>query len=107
MKENYEELASLINKDLDTSSEGMLIHTKGVDQNLLKLKLTEVIDHLLNTDFEKLCNAMYRLDVSEHKFHKVLTEKSKEEVAPALADLVIEREWQKVRTRRLYKDGKL
>ncbi len=105
--ENFEEIAALINKDLDIPPEGMMIRSEGLDQAMLKLKLSEVIGQLLDSNFEKLCNAMYRLDISEKKFHEVLTQYPKESVAPALAELVIEREWQKVRTRRLYKDGML
>lgn len=106
--EFYEQVAGLINKDLDTYSENMAIMPQtGLNQSLIREKLAGVIQHLLDTNFEKLCQAMYRLDVSEAKFDKVLTEIPKDEVSSVIADLVIEREIQKVKTRMLYKNNKL
>ncbi len=102
--EEFTELAKLINKDLDTH-EGMIIPAGGPDLDMVKSKLTAVIQYMLLHQFEKLCNAMYRLDVSEKKFHEVLTGSKTEEIASSLADLVIERELQKVRTRIMSRKG--
>ena len=77
------------------------------DLNYLHEKLTLVIEHLLQNNFEKLLNAMYRLDVSEKKFHEVLTGSDVSEVGSKLADLVIEREMQKVKTREMYRRKEL
>ena len=51
----------------------------------------------------RLLNAMYRLDVNEAKFHQAMQSDSKEEAASRVADLIIEREMQKVKTRLHYK----
>jgi len=101
MDEN-EQLASLINKDLGDQEEGMLIPVSSLDRNMIHDKLAMLIGHLIQGNFEKLCQAMYRLDVSESKFHQIMTEKPTEEIPSSLADLVIERELQKVRTRIKY-----
>jgi len=106
MDENGQ-LAGLINQDLGNQEEGMLIPVSGLDRNMIREKLAILIEHLMQSNFEKLCQAMYRLDVSELKFHKVMTEKPTEEIASSLADLVIEREMQKVRTRIMYKRKEL
>lgn len=104
----YKEVAKLVNKDLDTLSEKMeIVPVNDMQYHELKSKLRLVIGHLLDTNFEKLCQAMYRLDVSERKFHEVLASAPKPEVPDRIADLVIERELQKVKTRQLYKDRKL
>jgi hypothetical protein len=105
--ENLDQLRELINKDLDTREEGMLIPGGHPDLNFLHEKLTLVIGHLLMNNFEKLCNAMYRLDVSENKFHEALTGSDPSEISAKLADLVIERELQKVKTRELYRRKEL
>jgi len=103
----YNQVIELINKDLNVADEDMaLVPQKDLDQHLLREKLTAVIRHLMDTNFEKLCQAMYRMDVSEKKFDMVFTENSKEEIPEKLADLVIERELQKVHTRMLYKTKK-
>ena len=106
-KQELDQLRDLINKDLDTPEEGMLIPSGHPDLNYLHDKLQTVIDHLLQTNFEKLCNAMYRLDVSEKKFHEVLSGPDPAEIGSKLADLVIERELQKVKTRELYRRKEL
>lgn len=104
----YEEVARLVVKDLERDPGSFLPEQKsGIDRNMLKQKLIEVISHMLDNEFEKLCNAMYRLDVSEELFHKALNETPKDVVPAVIAELVIERELQKVKTRRLYKNGKL
>jgi hypothetical protein len=102
-----EQVRELINKDLDTQDEGMVIPAGHPDLSYLHEKLTLVIEHLLENNFEKLLNAMYRLDVSERKFHEVLTGSNASEVGSKLADLVIEREMQKVKTREMYRRNEL
>jgi organic radical activating enzyme len=105
--EQLEQVRELINKDLDTQDEGMVIPGGHPELNYLHEKLQLVIEHLLQNNFEKLCNAMYRLDVSERKFHEVLTGSDVSEVCSRLADLVIEREMQKVKTREMYRRKEL
>lgn len=105
--EDFDALAKLINHDLDTGEEQMLVPVSGIDYSELHSKLSVIIAYMLDHHFEKLCNIMYRLDVSEKKFQKVLTGRPAPEIAPAIAELVIEREMQKIRTRILYKNGKL
>lgn len=78
--------------------------TLGRDE--LKSRLTVFIEDLLNTNFEKLCNMIYRHDVAEHKFNAALQAGDVGEQAEILADLVIERELQKVETRRAYRKYK-
>ena len=106
MDEN-EQLASLINKDLGSEEEGMMIPQSSIDRNMIREKLEILIAHLMDHNFEKLLQAMYRLDVSEAKFHEAMTEKPFEEIPSSIADLVIDREMQKVRTRMMHKRGEL
>ena len=65
----------------------------------LKL-LTNVIQHLLDKDFERLMNGLYRIDVDEKKVKLAMTT---DNVAENIAILIIERELQKVETRRKYR----
>jgi len=106
MDEN-EQLASLINKDLGSPEEGMIIPVCSLDRNAIREKLAILIAHMMQNNFEKLCQAMYRLDVSEVKFDQAMNKKSIEEIPFAVADLVIEREMQKVRTRIMHKRKEL
>jgi hypothetical protein len=75
----------------------------------IKAHLSTYIADLIEHNFEKLCNLVYRHDVSEHKFHQALQCDSVNQQAENVAELVIERELQKVETRkayRKYKEGK-
>lgn len=105
--EENEQLAGLINKDLGGPEEGLVIATGIADRNIIREKLAILVAHLMENNFEKLCQAMYRLDVSEAKFDQVMNEKPIEEIPYSIADLVIEREMQKVRTRIMHKRGEL
>ncbi len=71
----------------------------------LKHLLTSQIAWMLDHQFERLLQAMYRIDVNEEEFRNVLT--GKDPVAESLADLVLKRELQKIQLRERYKSGKL
>jgi hypothetical protein len=105
--EENEQLTGLINKDLGGIENGLVIASGIPDRDTIREKLAILIAHLMESNFEKLCQAMYRLDVSEAKFDQVMQEKPAGEIPYAIADLVIEREMQKVRTRIMYKRGEL
>ena len=63
--------------------------------------LTRLIRHLLDNDFERLINGLYRIDVSEEKVKLAMA--TTDDVAEQIALLIIEREMQKVTTREKYK----
>ena len=63
--------------------------------------LTKLIRHLLDNDFERLINGLYRIDVSEEKVKLAMA--TTDDVAEQIALLIIEREMQKVTTREKYK----
>ena len=64
-------------------------------------ELAKAIQHLIDTDFEKLMHILYRIDVNENKVKQAFG--LEKDVARELAILVIEREKQKVITRSKYK----
>jgi hypothetical protein len=65
----------------------------------LRALLVRQVLYLLERDLERLMQAMYRVDVPEHRFKAALVS-----VDPAgqLADLILQRELLKVQTRRWY-----
>lgn len=70
----------------------------------LREKLAKHLDHLLATDFNKLVSILYRIDISQEKAIIALAEKTKEESAgKILARMIIERQLEKVISRRKYK----
>lgn len=78
--------------------------TLGRDE--LKQMLQVFIADLLEHNFEKLCNLAYRHDIPEAKFNNALQQKNIDEQASEIADLVIDRELQKVESRRTYREEK-
>lgn len=72
----------------------------------LKQQLILFIRDLLEHDFHRLCNLIYRHDVSEPKFHQALDLPDIDLQADRIADLVIEREMQKIASRKAYRKYK-
>ncbi len=69
----------------------------------LRRALKSIILDLLLNDFQKLTLLLYRHDVPERKAALAFNEPDNERKAEHLADLVIQRELQKVATRRAYR----
>lgn len=66
----------------------------------LHAALAAHIDHLINHDFEKLVYYLYRIDVNENKMRSLLEKTQGENAAGLIADLVIERQLQKIESRK-------
>ena len=60
------------------------------------------INDWINNDFEHLLFMLYRIDVHEDKVRKLMQEHKGENAAEVIADLIIERQKQKIETRKLF-----
>jgi hypothetical protein len=67
--------------------------------------LTVYINDLIEKDFQKLVNLLYRLDVNENKLKQMLKVKDSENAGEIIADLIIERQMQKIEMRKRFKQG--
>jgi hypothetical protein len=65
--------------------------------------LSQRIRELLEKNVEKLVHILYRIDVNQKKTDDIFNNPSKDDIALLLTDAVIERQLQKVHTRRKYK----
>jgi hypothetical protein len=72
-----------------------------------KLYLTNRLSELLDTKYDSLINILYRIDVGEDKLSELFSDKNREYIPAALADIIIDRSLQKVIFRQMYKEGKL
>ena len=95
------ELTGLILKDMDLGTESGLLQSG--DLEMLRQKLIEVINMLLHKDFHRLVNAMYRLDINEKSFRDVISGMHSPNVAARLAELVINRELEKIKSRKEFR----
>lgn len=64
--------------------------------------LIDKINELINNDFQKLVLILYRVDVSEAKLKQLLDENVGTNTALIIADLMIERQAEKIRSRQLF-----
>ena len=96
LEKNIEIAQKLVIKDLSIAEPGIVF------SNLEKLEnwLTGEITLLMDQDFERLMNVLYRIDVSEHKTKLAFAASNP---ANELAKLIIKREMQKVASREKYK----
>lgn len=67
-------------------------------------RLQERLVYLLLNDMEGLLQLLYRIDVNEQKVKAVFAFGSAQDIAPALAKLIIDRLWQKAETRIKYRE---
>ena len=75
---------------------------KEQDTSLGKQILAEKINELITNDFQKLVLILYRMDVSEIKLKQLLIENPGTNAALIIADLMIERQAEKIRSRQQF-----
>ena len=73
------------------------------DHSNTKQILIEKINELINTDFQKLVSILYRMDVSEIKLKQLLNENPGTDAALIITDLMIERQEQKMISRKQFR----
>lgn len=76
------------------------------EEELLVL-LSQYVQELIDTDFAKLINTLYRIDVSEAKIKRALDLSKPKDANKIIAQLIIEREKQKIKTREDYNNNSL
>lgn len=98
------ETALLLNKDFGQEEETALKLRDDLTKNDLKSHLQNVIALYIESDFHALVNIFYRLDIHEQKFNAIMDTQMGDELTSNLADLVLEREIQKAKTRLEYRE---
>ena len=73
------------------------------DWDDLRAALARQVAFLLRHDSQRLLTALYLLDVSEDRFREAQSGKTTTESATALADIILEREREKLASRQHYK----
>lgn len=66
----------------------------------LRQKLAAYINDLIGRDFEKLVFLLYRIDVNEARMRALLQHREGEDSGLLIADLIIDRQLQKIRSRK-------
>lgn len=71
-------------------------------QRVLSVKIMDMIEN----NFERLQNILYRIDLDQQKVHEVFLQFGSEEFPSVLARMIIDRQLAKVKTRNYYKMNK-
>ena len=90
------ELVRIINKQVDIDL------SEDISKNELQQKLTAFINELIVNDFQRLITILYRIDVDEKKLKRILKENIGKDAGEIIANLIIEREIQKIETRKQF-----
>jgi hypothetical protein len=73
-------------------------------ENILLNEVTAIlsayINGLIQTDFQKLIFILYRIDVNETRLKRILKENPGEDSSRIISDLIIERQLQKIKSRK-------
>ncbi|CAN5319324.1 hypothetical protein BH09BAC2_BH09BAC2_06580 [soil metagenome] len=92
------ELIVSVNADLSTK------FNQALSQNELQEKIAAFINDLITRDFQKLLFILYRLDISEQKLKNML-ETADQDAGSIISGLIVERELQKIETRKQYRSN--
>ena len=63
------------------------------------------VNHLIDKNFQKLVGILYRMDVSEPKLKNLLANHPQADAGIIIAQLMIERQLQKIATRKQYRQN--
>ncbi|HEY5463350.1 MAG TPA: hypothetical protein VIJ95_08840 [Hanamia sp.] len=69
---------------------------------MIREQLIPLINELINKDFHALVQLLYRIDVDEKKIKVYLNQNINKDSAPLIADLIIERQLQKMQSRKYF-----
>jgi hypothetical protein len=72
----------------------------------LRQKLVVLVNELINKDFHALVQLLYRIDVYEKKIRLYLDKNTDEDSAAIIADLIIERQLEKMESRKKFSQNK-
>jgi hypothetical protein len=89
-----EHMLQHINPSLTTSQ------TKSIQQ-----QLEQSINDLIQNNFDRLIQLLYRIDVNEKKLKQLLNGHPQTDAATIISQLIIERQLQKLQTRKQFKNN--
>ena len=90
-------------KEISTALATYFALPEGDDFEAMRKKLIEEVQYLIDYDLNKLWNVLYRIDVFEKKVREVIATTPHTEHAVHIADLIIERQQEKIISREKYK----
>ena len=107
-KKQVKDIVKFVEKDFLISDNYSLIPSADLTSiEEFQAYLTEKLRALLDEKFDALVNILYRIDINEKKLSQLFSGDNRDSIPASLADIIIERQLEKQRLRKLYKEGKL
>lgn len=107
-KEEIYSIQKFVSKDFVKSDYSSLIPSNDYEKlEEFRKYLTEKMKEMLDKNYNLLINTLYRIDISEKKLSQLFAAKNKESIPEKLANLIIERQIEKINFRKRYREGKL
>lgn len=100
-------LIEKLEKDFEISDGLIEINDPGKYLEDIRKHLMEKIIEQMEKNFERFLNTIYRIDLDETKLSEILATHAVADIPEIIADMIIERQMQRVKTQLLYKQGKL
>ena len=75
---------------------------EAVTMEALEHLLAAKINTLINGDFDRLVQLLYRIDVNEESLRQILKTNAQNNTGNLIARLILERSQEKIRTRKMY-----
>ena len=72
-------------------------------EGALEEVLAEKVNAMIRRDFGALVQLLYRIDVSEERLRRILNADTGEDAGRIIARLIMDRQWQKIESRRQYR----
>jgi hypothetical protein len=76
-----------------------------IDLDEIRVRLASFVKQWIESDFQRLVNLLYRVDVNENKLRSILNEKLGEGADMIIANLIIERQFEKIKTRKAQRNN--
>lgn len=75
-------------------------------EGALETLLAEKVNTLIEGNFDQLLQLLYRIDINEQRLRRLLVENEGENAGMIIARLIIQRQWEKIESRRQYRQDK-
>jgi hypothetical protein len=75
-------------------------------QEALETLLADKINAMIQGNFDKLLQLLYRIDINEQRLRRLLVENEGEDAGQIIARLIMERQWEKMESRRQFRQDK-
>jgi hypothetical protein len=107
-KKQLVEITRFVEKDFLIKENLSLIPSADLESlEEFKKYLTDKLKILIDEKFDLLVNILYRIDINEKNLSELFSGKNRESIPASLAQMIIDRQFEKIRLRKLYREGKL